>query len=534
MSTSESEVGTVTPPKRSVIRRYFPLILLGVAAVAVGSLYAFPMDQVYRNLATALVVVVYLVLTTLWLLGFSGYPWLVRLGIPACVAGTAYGAIDFERTHMSGDMVPLVVFRWEASDDDIREAHRKEQGKADDVPLTDADAHLPTDFPAYRGRDRDGVVVGPPLARDWETQPPREIWKQPGGGGFAAFVISGNVAVTIEQIRAAEAVVCYDIASGKERWRYDYAARFSDFQGGPGPRATPTIFAGMVYSVGAQGKLTCIDLATGKLAWSADILTDNGNIQWGMSGSPLVYDDVVVVNPGVQQESAKGGALAAYDRLTGKLKWKSGNTKAGYSSPMLATLAGTRQILLFDGKQIAGYDAKTGTELWNFPWPEKVNDINVAQPLVLPGDRLLVSTGYDVGSALLHIQNDKGKWSVKPIWGDPERNTKLRSKFATPVYYKGHIYGLDEGILTCLDAATGDMKWRGSRYGHGQLLLADDLLIILSDAGKLALVEAKPDKFQELGRISALKGRTWNNPAMSDGKLYIRNERQMACYDLRK
>ena len=141
-------------------------------------------------------------------------------------------------------------------------------------------------------------MVGPPLARDWEAQPPREIWKQPGGGGFAAFVISGNVAVTIEQIRGAEAVVCYDIATGKERWARDYAARFSDFQGGPGPRATPTIAAGKVYSVGAKGKLTCIDLATGKLDWATDILTDNDNIQWGMSGSPLVYDDVVVVNPG--------------------------------------------------------------------------------------------------------------------------------------------------------------------------------------------------------------------------------------------
>ena len=202
--------------------------------------------------------------------------------------------------------------------------------------------------------------------------------------------------------------------------------------------------------------------------------------------------------------------------------------QAGYSSPMLATLAGRRQVLLLDGEQLGGYDAATASPLWHFPWNTQ-QGINVAQPLVLDGDRVYISSGYSVGCALVRVAETGGHWSVEPVW----QNTAMHCKFTSPVAYQGFLYGLDEGILVCVDAQTGKRQWKAGRYGHGQLLLTDDLLLILADSGELVLVEATPKGHHELGRIQALEGRTWNMPVLVDGKAYLRNDVEMACYDLR-
>jgi outer membrane protein assembly factor BamB len=339
-------------------------------------------------------------------------------------------------------------------------------------------------------------------------------------------VIVGDVLVTIEQRRDNEAVVRYDAATGKEIWAYEYPAHFQETLGGPGPRATPTIADGEVFSLGATGHLACLDGATGKMKWTVNILDDNDNIQWAMSGSPLVYDDLVVVNPGAQRSSAKGRALIAYDRKTGKQVWAAGDTRAGYSSPMLATLAGKRQVVMFDAAEVAGYDAKTGEKIWNVPF-ETYQGINVAQPILYDDDRVFISAGYDHGSAMIQI-DASGK--PKELW----KTRKLRSKFSNPVAHAGHIYGLDDGILVCLDEKTGQLKWKGERYGHGQVLLADGLLVILSEQGDLAIVEATPDESRQLGRLSAIKGRTWNYHALAAGRVYVRNDQEMAALDLRK
>jgi outer membrane protein assembly factor BamB len=299
--------------------------------------------------------------------------------------------------------------------------------------------------------------------------------------------------------------------------------------GGKGPRATPTIADGDVYALGATGMLTCLELATGQVKWSVNILEDNDNVRWGMSGSPLVYDQVVVVNPGVQRPSTQGRALVAYDRTTGKTVWSTGDRKAGYSSPMLAKLGGRRQLVLFDGEGVAGYDPDQGTELWRFRW-DTMNGINVAQPLVLDGDRVFITAAYGMGCAMLHVTESNGTWTAKPLW----RNKNLRCKFSSPVVYQGYLFGLDDGgVLACLDEKTGAQKWRQGRYDEGQLLLTGDLLLMLSEGGQLALVEARPDQYHELARTDALKGKkTWNCPALAGGKAYIRNAEEMACYDL--
>jgi outer membrane protein assembly factor BamB len=487
------------------------------------------MDRNQRVLGTLDELVIVLLLLAIWLLTFSGYPWRKRLAVAAVslLVIVAAGWACIRGVRFTGNMEPIIILRWERNPDRVLEAHRRQQAALAAPVVAEPSPAKATDFPEYRGRQRDGIVHGPALARDWKTHPPRLLWRQPIGGGYAAFAVAGHVAVTIEQRRDSEAVVCYDTATGGEFWVHAYPAHFSESLGGDGPRATPTIADGEVYSLGATGRLVCLDLKSGQLKWGVNILQDNENVPWGMSGSPLVYDQLVVVNPGVQRSSASAKAVVAYDRANGRPVWSTGDSKAGYSSPMLATLGGRRQVILLDGAGLAGYDSQSGNELWRFSWPT-FQDINVAQPVVLDGDRIFISSGYDKGCALIHVAESAGKWSVSPLW----QNKSMRCKFTSPVAFQGFLYGLDEGILTCVDQETGERKWRDGRYGHGQLLRAADLLVILSETGKLVLVEATPAGHHELGSIPALEGKTWNNPALADGKAFLRNSEEMACYDL--
>jgi outer membrane protein assembly factor BamB len=503
-----------------------PLILVALYAAALAAIWNWPdpdWPRVYRVVTTGFATILALLLLTLWFVAFSGVRWWLRLGaVAAGIAALVFLPRALIRDmHFSGDMVPVVHFRWErppaftpASDGNSAKA----------LALADLAGDRPTDYPGYRGRQRDGVVEGPELTT------PRQVWRHPCGGGYAGFAVAGNALVTIEQRGNREAVVCYNTDSGAEYWIHDYPARFSEPMGGTGPRATPTIADGDVYSLGATGHLVCLEASTGKLKWQVDVLEGNDNIHWGMSGSPLVYDRFVVVNPGSQRPSAKYGALTAFDRRTGDLVWNSGSTPAGYSSPMLATLAGKRQVLLFDGKGLGGYDADKGTGLWRYPW-ETQQDINVAQPIVLPGDRLFVSSGYGVGCDLLQLSLDGDRWSVKSAWGE-KKNLKMRCQFTSPVADDRYLYGLDMGVLVCLDQEAGKPKWRGGRYGHGQILRTGKQLLVLAEDGDLALVQATGDGNHELGRFPALDGHTWNYPALAGGRAYVRNDQVMACYDL--
>jgi outer membrane protein assembly factor BamB len=236
----------------------------------------------------------------------------------------------------------------------------------------------------------------------------------------------------------------------------------------------------------------------------------------------------------MEKDSAPGTgpSVVAYDRDTGKVAWAAGENPAGYSSPQLATIAGVRQVLVFDAAGLGSYDAETGKDLWFFPWTQDP-EVNVAQPLVFDDGRVFISSGYGHGSAMLKVTFADGKWTVpeKPLW----TTSKLKSKFANPVAYKGHVYGIDEaaGSLTCLDAADGRVCWKDGRYGNGQLLLVGDLLLIESETGKLVLVEATPDHWNEVASFQALPGRkNWNYLTVARGRAYVRNHETMACYEL--
>lgn len=339
-------------------------------------------------------------------------------------------------------------------------------------------------------------------------------------------VIGYGRVYTMEQRGFDEAITCYDAASGEELWAFEYTARFEEALGGPGPRATPTLHGGKLVALGAEGHLTCLDPLTGRKLWQRNILEDSGgsNLRWGMAGSPLVLDDVVLVTPG----GPGNWLLAAYDLETGELLWHNGPDQPSYSSPQLSTIAGVDQIVLFSATRVGGYSIEDGRPLWHFPWRTQ-SDIQVHQPIVFPDGRVFISTDYGVGCAMLRVTRDEqGEFHVEELW----RNRFLKSKFQSSVVKDGYIYGFDGAILACLEIETGRQMWKGGRYGFGQMMLIGDCIIVVAENGDLVQIRANPEQLEELCRFPAVRGKTWNHPAYANGRLYVRSEEQMACFEL--
>jgi outer membrane protein assembly factor BamB len=407
------------------------------------------------------------------------------------------------------------------------------ENAAPSVPTSDATAAVGktaatssrTYWTDYRGPNRDGRYEEAKILTSWPSGGLQPVWRQPVGGGYASFVVAEGHAFTIEQRRQQEVLAAYNMQTGRELWTHAWDASFVESMGGDGPRATPTWHEGRIYALGATGELHCVDSKTGKLIWKRNILKDNGagNLEWGMSGAPLVVDDKVIVLPG----GTSGKSVAAYNRLTGQPVWQSLNDKQGYVSPMLATLAGKRHIVVISSSRVVGLEVGDGSLVWEYPWNTSMG-INCSQPIVLNDNRLFISSGYGKGAAVIELTRSGDNLTARTVW----ENTAMKNKFNSSVLHEGHIYGLDEGILTCVDVETGARKWKGGRYGYGQLLLASGHLIVLSDAGELALVKATPDQHTEVAKFSALEGKTWNYPALAGGRLLVRNATHMACYNL--
>jgi outer membrane protein assembly factor BamB len=337
--------------------------------------------------------------------------------------------------------------------------------------------------------------------------------------------IAQGLVFTIEQRREKEVATAYDEESGREVWRHAWEANFDEAFGGEGPRATPTYDEGRLYLQGATGNLVCLEAATGKLIWERNIIAENQArlAVYGVSASPLLVDDKVIVLPG----GRNGKSVVAYDKQNGALIWQSMSDSQAYTSPMLVTLAGQKQILVVSARSIMGLSIGEGQLLWQVPWVIP-NDNAIAQPVLLGPTRFLVSAGYGIGSVAFEISRSNSVLAVRELW----RNHYLKNKFSSSIAYEGYIFGLDETILTCLDAATGERKWKVGRYGYGQLLLAGDHLLVLAEDGTLALVEATPAEFREKARFQAITGKTWNHPSMANGRIFVRNASEMACYDL--
>jgi outer membrane protein assembly factor BamB len=377
-------------------------------------------------------------------------------------------------------------------------------------------------WPDFRGPNRDGRYTDASIRKEGLPR----LWKQPVGLGYASFVVANGRAFTIEQRRREEVVAAYDVETGRELWTNGWPAEFVESMGGDGPRATPTYHDGRVYALGALGELRCLDASTGALVWRRNILVDNNatNLDWGMAAAPLIVDDTVVVLPG----GPSGRSVAAYHKTTGEVVWTSLDDRQAYTSPMLVTLGGVRQILVVSARRVVGLTADHGRLLWEYPWVTDMG-INVAQPVLLGDDRVFISAGYDHGAAAFQVTRAGDGLTARTLW----ESRTMKNKFSTSIVYRGYLYGLDESILACVDAATGTLKWKGGRYGYGQVMLAGDHLIVLTEDGDVVLVSATPERQEEVARFSAIAGKTWNHPVIADGRLIVRNLREMAAFDIR-
>jgi outer membrane protein assembly factor BamB len=379
------------------------------------------------------------------------------------------------------------------------------------------------EWPGFRGPARDAAVHAVTIDTDWSRTPPVEIWRRPVGPGWSSFSVSGDLIFTQEQRGEEELVSCYRLDTGAPVWAHTDPVRFYESNGGAGPRATPTIHGNRVYSLGATGIVNALEAATGRLVWSRNAAAETGMPipGWGFAGSPLVIDDLVII--------AVSGQLVAYDAATGAPRWQGPTRGGGYSSPHLVTLGGTRHVVLLSGGGAMGVTPADGTLLWEHAWEAGVS---IVQPGMIDGDLLL--SGGDmmggIGMRRLAISRGANGWTAESRWS----TRGLKPYFNDFVVHEGHAYGFDGTILAAIDLADGTRNWKGGRYGAGQavLLAEQDLLLVVSEEGALALVSATPDKFTEVARVDALEGKTWNHPAVVGNVVLVRNGEEMAAFRL--
>jgi outer membrane protein assembly factor BamB len=403
-------------------------------------------------------------------------------------------------------------------------APAKAEAPATPEPAAPAAPVRRAEWPGFRGPERDGVIRGVQLATDWAQSPPVELWRRAIGPGWSSFAVSGNLLYTQEQRGGDEIVSCYRMTNGEPVWRHRDATRFWESNAGAGPRGTPTLSNGRVYTFGGTGLLNVLDAVSGAVVWSRNAATDvqAKTPMWGFSSSPLVVGDVVIV--------AAGGKLAAYDAATGAARWTGGGGGLSYSSPHLVTIDGVEQVVFMSGPGTTSVAPATGKVLWEHAWPGGA----IVQPaLTADGDILVntISMNGGLGLRRISIAQKSSGWTASERW----TSNGLKPYFNDFVVHNGHAYGFDGSILSCIDLQDGTRKWKGGRYGNGQLLLlADqDLLLVLSEEGDLALVKATPDQFTEAARFAeALEGKTWNHPVVIRDVLLVRNDHEMAAFRL--
>ena len=398
----------------------------------------------------------------------------------------------------------------------------------------------------WRGPNRAGVISMPGLLREWPEGGPARLWSRAGGEGYSSFSVADGKAFTmVGRPDNAEAVVCLDLADGETVWEQSFDTDKAFDYGGP--RSTPTLVGGRVYAVTSGGVLACLNQSDGKPLWRTDMRTAVGAAppRWGFAFSPLLVGKYVYATPG----GTGGRCLAAFDRDSGRLAWATQDDPAGYSSPVAATLGGVEQIVYFTGRRLLGVRPESGELLWQFVWDTKF-EVNAATPLVIHAkagkrevDYVFISSGYGKGCALVKVSASGGKFSAKAVY----ESNELCCHFASPVRYKDHLYALDETRdLTCLDLRTGEVAWRFAKeegeapalrnrgYKKGSIVRVDDVLLVLGEDGKLALVAADPSAYRELAACRPFRDRCWTTPVVAEGKFLLRDRKRILCLDAKK
>jgi outer membrane protein assembly factor BamB len=454
----------------------------------------------------------------IWAVATSHLPNFTRRVTLVITIIIAFGMWTFLRTNgMNGDGQHDLAFRWAKTRED--RLLSQSGNESTESPATAAVADLKSEWPGFRGINRDGVVHGVQIKTDWSVSPPVEMWRRSVGPGCSSFAVRGNLLFTQEQRGEYEIVSCYDLTNGKPVWKHQDKARFYDSHAGAGPRSTPTLAGSRLYTLGGTGILDVLDARDGSLVWTRNAASDAAVkiLPWGFAGSPLVVSDVVIV--------AVAGKLAAYDTINGNPKWFGTDGGSSYSSPQLLTINGVPQIMFMSDSGAVSVDPESGKKLWDYPW--KVMGRILQPSFIENGDLLLSAENKSVRR--IGVSQTNNEWKTKDIW----TNTQMKAYFNDFIIHKGYAYGFDGPSLACLDLKTGKRIWRGDRYRGFLLLLADqDVLLVLTEKGEIALVQADPKKFRELSRLQAIKGKTWNHPVLAGNILVVRNASEMAAFRL--
>jgi outer membrane protein assembly factor BamB len=382
------------------------------------------------------------------------------------------------------------------------------------------------DWPQWRGRNRDGISTEKGLLKAWPQSGPPKAWQSPGAGeGYSSFAVAQGKLYTLGARGGTEYVMAFDAESGKKLWETAHGSRFSNDQG-DGSRGTPVVDGNRIVSLGASGDLSTVDASSGKLLWKKNVIQQfgGGNIRWGLSESPLVLEDRILVNAG-----ARGASIVALRKTDGSVLWQSGNDEAGYSSAVLHTVGGVPQAIYFTAQRAVGVDTRDGRQLWSY---DRVANrtANIATPIVR-GNRVFLSSDYGTGAALLELTAAGGSVSAKEVYFTNE----MRNHHASSILIGDHLYGFSSAILTAMRFDTGEVSWRDRSVGKGSVVFADDRLYLFSERGVVGLAEANPQGYREHGRFTLETGSrpTWSHPVVANGKLYLRDQDTIYAFDVR-
>lgn len=504
-------------------------------AVVVFRMQAVDSDHAKANLATYVGLLCIWITTVVCLFGSRRHRATVGILIGPIVCGLLFMAA-FRMERVDGELIPHFAFRWKSP----TALPKLDSSSADDQRVLFEPRS--TDWPQLLGQNRDSHLQRISIETDWQSRPPKLLWKQAIGEGWSGVSVRGDVGITMEQRDQEEWVSAYDLRDGSLVWKHAIACRHFDSLGGLGPRSTPAISGDRVYACSAVTEVVCLELKTGSLVWSKD-LDQLANVNhkeleedllYGRSGSPLVLESTVVVPLGGSQKASC--SLIALDLQTGEERWRAGDKQISFASPQLAELAGVPQIIYPTKKNLLSLDPASGRELWSLSYEGSGEAPNVAQPITLDANTLFISKGYGVGARIVTVNCNgvttdaqQAKWEATVL---KENRTVLRTKFTSPVLHNGHVYGLSDGILECVDVSTLKRKWKQGRYHHGHVLLLENCLLVSAEDGRAVLVASDPNQYRELAQLEVIGGVTWNPPTVSGNRLILRNSSELACLEL--
>ncbi len=536
-----------TPPDFRTRSLRLIKLLAGCAVFGVGIQFVELInDNSVRNAISMIAAIVAYLGVMIWLGRWVATKRSGLFGALAAIGLALLPLVFFRLRGFSGEIIPQVEYRF-AGGRSLATPTASPTG----AESTTAESQAPyqgLSFPQFLGPNRNGIIT----RREFETPQgafPEPLWKIDIGDGWSGFAIEGERCVTQEQRDDRECVSCYRISDGKLLWIHEETARHENPLGGIGPRATPTLYDGKVFAQGATGLVLCLDLKSGAPIWKRDLLEIAGwdqdasetQVTWGRSGSPLIVGDLCVVPLGgpesgiaereVDGVRLQGRGLIALDIATGKVRWANGSDQISYASPVVMRLDGVEQIVIVNEDSVSGHAIEDGNTLWSTPWSGMSNgSASCSAAAQVDANAFLVGKAYGEGSAVYEVRSAAGGFEVKERWKKP---SLLKTKFSHTAVSGDHAFALSDGTLECVELKAGKRVWaqsRGSRYGHGQTLLVEDVLVVQAEDGHVAIAAATTEGFDELATGEGLKSKSWNIPAIAGNHLLVRNDAEAIAY----